>query len=99
MTIPGDSVPGHVGVPLPCNKIKLVDVPGHESNGVGEVWIKGSNVFRGYYAMPERTKEVFDDASWLRTGDLGQWTERGTLKIIGRIKDLFKLTQVSSNSL
>ena len=98
MTIVGDFVPGDVGIPSPCNKIKLVDVPDmnyFSSSGVGEICIKGNNVFRGYYKMPEQTEEVLDADGWLHTGDIGRWTERGTLKIIDRKKHLFKLSQAS----
>ena len=52
LTAPGDPHPDHVGPPLPCNNIMLKDIPDMEyfsSHGQGEVCIKGSNVFRGYY--------------------------------------------------
>ncbi|KAI1711311.1 AMP-binding enzyme domain-containing protein [Ditylenchus destructor] len=96
VTIEGDFIPGHVGVPSPCNAIKLVDVPelGYFSrNQAGEVCIKGTNVFKGYYKMEEQTRETLDTDGWLHTGDIGRWTERGTLKIVDRKKHIFKLSQ------
>ena len=96
ITIEGDSVPGHVGVPSPCNAIKLVDVPelGYfAKDNAGEVCIRGHNVFKGYYKNPEQTQETIDEDGWLHTGDIGRWTEFGTLKIVDRKKHIFKLAQ------
>ncbi|XP_038677468.1 long-chain-fatty-acid--CoA ligase 5 isoform X2 [Scyliorhinus canicula] len=92
----GDSTAGHVGAPIPCNIVKLVDVEDMNyfaANGEGEVCIKGSNVFRGYLKDPERTAETIDADGWLHTGDIGKWLFNGTLKIIDRKKNIFKLAQ------
>ena len=97
VTLEGDSIPGHVGVPSPCNMIKLVDVPElnyFAKDNAGEVCIKGANVFKGYYKNEEQTRETLDRDGWLHTGDIGKWTEAGTLKIIDRKKHIFKLAQV-----
>ncbi|XP_047234037.1 long-chain-fatty-acid--CoA ligase 5 [Girardinichthys multiradiatus] len=95
-TLPGDATSGHVGVPLPCNFLKLVDVDEMNyfaSNGEGEVCIKGTNVFKGYLKDPEKTAETLDKDGWLHTGDIGKWLPNGVLKIIDRKKNIFKLAQ------
>ncbi|NXF53014.1 ACSL1 ligase, partial [Oceanites oceanicus] len=96
LSLAGDWTAGHVGAPMPCNIIKLVDV--QEMNylaakGEGEVCVKGPNVFRGYLKDPEKTAEALDKDGWLHTGDIGKWLPNGTLKIIDRKKHIFKLAQ------
>ncbi|XP_031624513.1 long-chain-fatty-acid--CoA ligase 1 isoform X2 [Contarinia nasturtii] len=96
LTICGDSIPEHVGPPVACCCVKLVDVPEMEYFAIdnqGEVCVKGTNVFRGYYKDPERTAEVIDSFGWHHTGDVGMWLANGTLKIIDRRKHTFKLSQ------
>ncbi|KAM7419328.1 hypothetical protein PAMA_016444 [Pampus argenteus] len=96
MSMPGDWTAGHVGPPLPCNSMKLVDVAEMNylaANGEGEVCVKGPNVFQGYLEDPERTAEAIDHDGWLHTGDIGKWLPNGTLKIIDRKKHIFKLAQ------
>lgn len=96
LSMPGDWTAGHVGAPMPCNLIKLVDV--EEMNymaakGEGEVCVKGANVFKGYLKDPAKTAEALDKDGWLHTGDIGKWLPNGTLKIIDRKKHIFKLAQ------
>ncbi|XP_058496329.1 long-chain-fatty-acid--CoA ligase 1a isoform X1 [Solea solea] len=96
MSMPGDWTAGHVGPPLPCNAVKLVDVAEMNYlavNGEGEVCVKGPNVFQGYLKDPEKTAEALDKDGWLHTGDIGKWLPNGTLKIIDRKKHIFKLAQ------
>jgi len=81
---------GSVGLAVKGVKIKLFDpeklIPITKGK-VGEIWIKGENVFPGYWQDPENTSLVFQDG-WFRTGDLGQFDSDGYLSIVGRIKEL-----------
>ena len=72
----GDPTTGNIGVPLNCNMIKLADVPDMQyfsKDNVGELCIKGANVFKGYYRDEEKTKEALDNEGWLHTGDVAKW--------------------------
>ena len=71
---------GTTGKPLPCNEIKIAPD--------GEILIKGGNVIRGYWKMPEQTKNAFTPDGWLMTGDIGRLDEDGFLSITDRKKDL-----------
>lgn len=97
---------GHVGGPTECCEVVLVDVPEmgyfhtdtmHRGDqgckGRGEIWVRGPNVFKGYYKDEEKTKETIDEEGWLRSGDIGLWTLGGALQIIDRKKNIFKLAQ------
>lgn len=89
---------GHVGPPLPCSEIKLESVPelgytiDDEAGPRGEVLVRGPNIFKGYYKNEELTKEVKIDG-WFHTGDIGRVNPNGTLTIIDRKKNMFKLSQ------
>lgn len=92
----GDYAVGTVGPPLSCCAIKLVDIPEmdyYAANNKGEVCIKGPIVFKGYLKDQAKTDEALDKDGWLHTGDVGEWTEEGSLKIIDRKKHIFKLAQ------
>uniref|UniRef100_A0A8B9RCM4 Arachidonate--CoA ligase n=1 Tax=Astyanax mexicanus TaxID=7994 RepID=A0A8B9RCM4_ASTMX len=95
-SMPGDWTAGHVGAPLPCARVKLTDIPDmnyYASSGEGEICIQGPSVFQGYLNDKERTDEALDSDGWLHTGDVGQWQPNGTLQIIDRKKNIFKLSQ------
>ena len=78
---------GSVGLPLPCNRIKIDDP---DENGIGEIMVAGSNVMLGYYKDPEATEEAFS-GEWFRTGDYGRIDKDGFLFITGRKKNLIIL--------
>jgi len=59
----------------------------------GEVCLRGHNIFQGYLKMEQEGKEMIDEEGWLHTGDIGQWEEDGTLRIVDRKKNIFKLAQ------
>ncbi|KAK1154068.1 long-chain-fatty-acid--CoA ligase 1 [Acipenser oxyrinchus oxyrinchus] len=95
-SMPGDWTAGHVGAPLPCALVKVVDIEEMNylaSNGEGEICIKGPSVFQGYLKDAEKTSEALDSQGWLHTGDVGKWLPNGALKIIDRKKHMFKLSQ------
>jgi len=71
---------GWVGLPGPGIECQLGDD--------GEILIRGRNVMKEYYKMPEETKDTFTEDGWLRTGDLGEIDPTGFLKITGRKKEL-----------
>lgn len=78
---------GSVGKPLPCNKV-MIHEP--DENGIGEIYVSGSNVMKGYYKDPEATAEAFD-GEWFKTGDYGRMDKDGFLYITGRKKNLIIL--------
>jgi long-chain acyl-CoA synthetase len=69
-----------VGKPLPSVQLKLAED--------GEIMAKGPNVFAGYHKDPAATAEIFTEDGWLKTGDVGRFTEDGFLQIIDRKKDI-----------
>lgn len=80
-----------VGTKLPECEVKIVDPETGETLGLhqtGEICCKGYNVMKGYYKMPEKTREVIDDQGWLHSGDLATVDEEGYYSIVGRIKDM-----------
>ncbi|XP_054707375.1 long-chain-fatty-acid--CoA ligase 6-like [Uloborus diversus] len=96
MTTPGDSSADSVGPPIPCVKVKLVDVPDMNyfaSEGKGEVCVQGLTVFQGYLKDTEKTESTVDKDGWLHTGDIGMWLPNGCLTIVDRKKHIFKLQQ------
>lgn len=76
---------------LPYLMTDTKDVDGHAIFGRGEVQVKGYNVAKGYYMMPDKTKEEFGSDGWFATGDIGQFASDGSLQIVDRKKNLVKL--------
>ena len=87
----GDRRAGTVGKPLPGVEVILTNPDTGEavSNGeIGMIEVRGPNVFKGYWQMPEKTAAELRDNGFFITGDLGQFSDDGYLSIVGRSKDL-----------
>ena len=104
MTLSADPECGHIGGPYPTCDFKLVDLPDMnytskdktedgEAMPRGEICFRGYNTFKGYFGQPEQTKETIDEDGWVHTGDIGQIRPNGSIKIIDRQKNIFKLSQ------
>jgi long-chain acyl-CoA synthetase len=85
----GKRKPGTVGLPLPGQKIKIVDSNGEPvtDGDAGEVLIQGPNLMRGYLNRPEDTAKTLVNG-WLHTGDVGRLDEDGYLVLVDRAKDM-----------
>jgi long-chain acyl-CoA synthetase len=104
MTWTNDPECGHIGGPYPSCDFKLVDIPDmnytsedkdEEGNSMprGEICYRGYNCFKGYFNNPEQTKQTIDEDGWVHTGDIGVIKQNGSIKIIDRQKNIFKLSQ------
>ncbi|KAJ3356036.1 long-chain fatty acid-CoA ligase [Allomyces javanicus] len=90
----------NVGAPVGCVEIKFIDVPEmsykarvHGKLPQGEIWVRGPSVSKaGYYKRIEETRDTFTEDGWLKTGDIGQLNEDGTVSIVDRRKNLVKLS-------
>jgi long-chain acyl-CoA synthetase len=82
--------PGSVGMALPGIELRLVDDEGKdvEPGDPGEVWVRGPNVFRGYWNDDEATAAALTPDGWLRTGDVGTLDDDGFLHLVDRKRDL-----------
>jgi long-chain acyl-CoA synthetase len=77
----GENRPGNLGKPFPNVEIRIA--------ADSEILVRGPTVSPGYFHNPEATREVFDSAGWFYTGDLGALDADGSLRMIGRKKDIF----------
>ena len=87
----GDRIPGSVGFPLPGVEIRIADPETGKALPQGEIGvidIRGPNIFKGYWRMPEKTKEEFRADGFFVSGDLGYIDAKGYIYISGRAKDL-----------
>jgi len=98
-----DNLSGHCGGPIKTCEVKLVDVPemNYFSKNVdadgkplpqGEICFRGQNAFQGYFKNKEETAAIIDAEGFIHTGDVGQIHENGSIKIVDRIKNIFKLS-------
>ena len=78
----GARVPGTVGFALPDVSVRI------RGNGPDVIEVRGPNVFKGYWRMPDKTKEEFTDDGYFITGDIGTIDAEGRISIVGRAKDL-----------
>ncbi len=87
--IDAETRPGTVGLAIPGVEMKVVDERGNRvaAGAIGEIAVRGPNVMRGYWRLPEETAEVMRDG-WFLTGDLGTEDEDGYFSIVDRKKDL-----------
>ena len=93
-----ETTAGHVGGPGVGVEYKLEDLPelNYTRNSkpypAGEICIRGPSIFRGYFKNKQLTDEAIDKDGWLHTGDVGAIAEQNKLKIIDRVKNIFKLS-------
>jgi malonyl-CoA/methylmalonyl-CoA synthetase len=90
----GERIAGTVGKPLPGVSVRVVDAAGTPCapGTIGNVEVKGPNVFAGYWRMPDKTRADFTAEGYFKTGDMGEWVADGNadgyLRLVGRAKDL-----------
>ena len=87
----GDRIAGTVGYPLPGTEVRITNPETAEElpNGdIGMIEVRGNNVFKGYWNMPEKTAAELRDDGFFLTGDLGTEDPDGRITIVGRAKDL-----------
>ena len=81
---------GSIGVPLPGVQVRLIDSDGEDAlvGDPGEIWVRGPNVFPGYWNDPEATAAALTPDGWLRTGDVAVVDDGGFLALVDRAKDV-----------
>ncbi len=86
----GEPRPFSIGTVLPGIEVRLVDEEGEDAleGDAGEIWVRGPNVFAGYWEDAEATAQAKTDDGWLRTGDVAVTDDDGYLYLIDRAKDL-----------
>jgi len=86
----GERLGGTVGLPLPGVSVRVSKSDGSPCapEEIGDIQVKGPNVFSGYWRMPEKTAEEFTPDGYFKTGDVGKFDAQGYLSIVGRSKDL-----------
>lgn len=86
----GERRPGSVGLPLPGVSVRVADDNNNAipNGSVGNLQVRGPNVFAGYWRMPDKTAQEFTVDRWFRTGDLAIIDTDGYVSILGRSKDM-----------
>ncbi|MBS0448182.1 MAG: malonyl-CoA synthase, partial [Proteobacteria bacterium] len=85
----GERRGGTVGVPLPGVGVRIATESGIAPTGeIGAIQVSGPGIFKGYWRMPEKTREEFTADGWFKTGDVGRIDAEGYVTIVGRSKDL-----------
>ncbi|KAI8098295.1 uncharacterized protein B0P05DRAFT_482680 [Gilbertella persicaria] len=87
-------VTGSIGPPSPSIEFRFVDVPDTDykaENNVGELWLRGPSLMRGYHKRSDLTKEAITPDGWFKTGDIARLNSDGTFAITDRAKNLVKL--------
>ena len=86
----GERKAGTVGLPLPGVSVRVVDREGAvlPAGDIGDLQVRGANVFKGYWKMPAKTSEDFTDEGFFNTGDKATVDADGYVSIVGRSKDL-----------
>lgn len=82
------------GLPHPGTEVRLADPDTDAPRGPGEpgeIQVRGWNVMRGYYKMPEATAKAFSADGWLKTGDLGEMNAEGRVRMLSRLKDMYRV--------
>mmetsp|Transcript_17807 Transcript_17807/g.12758 ORF Transcript_17807/g.12758 Transcript_17807/m.12758 type:complete len:151 (-) Transcript_17807:402-854(-) len=99
LTSPKDVSIGHSGGPLTTTIMRLKDCPELEYLSTdkpyprGELQYRGSTLIKGYFKNEEKTKELFDEEGYVNSGDIALVLPNGAVKIIDRVKNIFKLAQ------
>lgn len=89
--------PTFVGLPVPGTEVKIADFETHElvpRGQEGEICLRSPSLLTGYWSSPDLNRELFDNG-WFRTGDIGQFTEEGFLRYLGRRKEMLKVKGIS----
>lgn len=88
-------ITGVIGPPSPSIEFRFVDVPDTDylaKDNVGELWLRGPSLMRGYHKRPDITAEALTEDGWFKTGDIARLNADGTFAITDRAKNLVKLS-------
>ncbi len=86
----GEKKPGSIGIPLPDVEVRIVDSETRQdvaAGGIGEIWLKGGSITKGYWQQPEVTADLFHEG-WFKTGDLGRVDPQGYYYLTDRMKNI-----------